>query len=262
MQHSARRCFATFCFGKSTYKQKNKVMKRGFKHSTARYRPLHLALFFLFITILSASPIAKAQTTVRFGLKGGGNYSSILGDNVPDKAVSGKLGWHGGVMLNFKSPSAIFGVQPELNYSSKGFSFDQTNRDITGSTRNQTEVRFHYLELPLLFKLYIHSFYIEAGPQASLLLGASSENKQTYSPIGGIAQVRQTDTRGKNGLNDFDYSAVLGLGYEFQRSFTFDLRYNAGLRKLVKHSEHSLPIATDARNSVLQLSIGIFVPEE
>jgi hypothetical protein len=75
--------------------------------------------FLLLATLAGAAsgvPTAQAQG-VRYGLKGGPSYTTVVGQHVDGAAY--RWGFHGGVLVNIPLNDR-FSLQPEVLYSQKG----------------------------------------------------------------------------------------------------------------------------------------------
>lgn len=70
-------------------------------------------LFLVAMLLIAAGGTAQAQG-VRFGIKGGPSYATVVGQNVNGAAY--KWGFHGGIMVNF-ALNDHFSIQPEVLYS-------------------------------------------------------------------------------------------------------------------------------------------------
>ncbi|WP_051718730.1 porin family protein [Hymenobacter sp. IS2118] len=109
--------------------------------------------------LLSVATAASAQE-IRFGLKGGVNYSSITGNNTA--GVESKIGLQAGALANF-ALSDLISIQPEVLYSQKGYQAE-VNNDI--------KYKINYIDVPLLVKVNAGGLFFEGGPQVGFLAGA------------------------------------------------------------------------------------------
>ncbi|MCG8474824.1 MAG: PorT family protein [Cytophagales bacterium] len=171
-----------------------------------------LLIFFTAAFLLTVTH-ANAQELI-YGLKGGLNVSKLHvssdgdGNVSSDSKVNVVLG--GYLQTPFTSSISNLIFQPELLLSFEGGK--------TGGVKINTT----FINAPLLAKYYLmedKGFYLEAGPQLSLLL--SSKVK-----VDGESE-DSTDE-----LNRFGLGFGFGLGYELDNGIGFDVRYNLGLTKL------------------------------
>jgi hypothetical protein len=111
------------------------------------------------------------STAVFFGVKAGANYSNVYNGNGPSFQHDPKFGFAGGAFLSVPITS-LFGVQPEVLFSQKGYK-------ATGMLLNEPyEITrtTNYLDVPILVSFRPLTFLsILAGPQYSFLL--SQKNK-------------------------------------------------------------------------------------
>ncbi|RYG43202.1 MAG: PorT family protein, partial [Chitinophagaceae bacterium] len=120
----------------------------------------------LILLLICASASSQAQL-VRFGLKGGANFSSFNGgvDGIDYKA---KTGFHAGALVELKLLENV-ALQPELLYSSQG-------ADVEGIG----DFNLDYISVPVLAKFYVVSdkLSIDVGPQFSFLI---DDTKKVFS---------------------------------------------------------------------------------
>lgn len=137
------------------------------------------------------------------------NYNSRLGFN---SAL--------GVELNL---SKHISLQPELNFTNKGFKF---------STSSQTiDMKLNYLELPMLFKAKmpvedILELYGEVGPSIAIGIGGEGViNGQSYG-----------DVFGSNGFKSFDFGLNYGAGFNFKLGTVYklgaEIRFYKGIQNI------------------------------
>ncbi|WP_077400806.1 porin family protein [Cellulophaga omnivescoria] len=150
--------------------------------------------FLLAITIIGFSISSNAQD-IKFGFKGGVNFSTINGDNLDD--IDARTGYHIGAVAQIVLTD-MFALQPELIYSAQGIK----NLDID------------YINIPVLLKFkFAKLFSVEAGPQFGFII---NDEYTLVEP------------------ENIDFSGVLGVGVEFG-SFFGQLRYNIGFTDIVKN---------------------------
>ncbi|MGB1042223.1 MAG: porin family protein [Tenacibaculum sp.] len=173
-------------------------------------------LLFITVTVLVLSNV-NAQK-IKFGIKGGINFSEINSESI-NKTTGFNLGFISEIPISEK-----FYFQPELLYSDQG-----------GSSIN-----LNYLNLPLMGKYYLtKEFSIEAGPQVGYLLSAKTNSKNI-----------------KSSFNKFDFGANLGLGYKFNNGLNFGVRYNLGLTKINDINNAIEYSKIKSQNQVFQITVG------
>lgn len=166
-------------------------------------------LFTALLVMLVAASVS-AQTSQKFGIKGGLNIFKFYGDDVGDVdyLTSYALGFS--YSYNF---SELFALQPELFYSKKGWKNDVI------------KLQEGYVEIPVLFKV---SFPITgqawkpnlyAGPYLAFLIGAKLGEEDV-----------------KDQLNSTDAGLVVGAGVDVaaiaEQSLSLDFRYSIGFTKV------------------------------
>lgn len=117
-----------------------------------------LKILFLtaFITLASATVSAQA-----WGVRAGVNFSTISGDY---ENSTNKTGYYAGVYKEIPLIKSLLFVQPEIQYSSQGFS------------TNIGDYNLDYITVPVLAKVYvIKMLSFETGPQFGFKINDKSD---------------------------------------------------------------------------------------
>ncbi|PKH68082.1 PorT family protein [Flavobacterium sp. ALD4] len=169
------------------------------------------------VVLLAMSTSVQAQL-VKFGIKGGLNYSNYSGSDMQFDAITS---YHAGLVAEIKLVDS-FSIQPELLYSTQG----ATYKNAVEEFRNE----LGYLAIPVMAKIYLNrAVSLELGPQASFLL--SERNNFDVKDA-----------------NTFDFAANAGLGLKITKSFFIEGRYSLGLTDVSTNAQ--------TKNSVVQVSAG------
>lgn len=198
---------------------------------------------FLLVALI-AIQFSYSQGNMRFGMKLGGNLSSIIetarhSDLSRKSTASSKIGLHGGLTFEFLFSERI-SLQVEALYSAKGaklIGYDKTS--------DGTEVKRHlnYISFPVLGKYYATpNLSIELGPEISILASAKDD-------LNGI------ETNILKEMRKHDFGLVGGLSYEFYNGMFVQGRYNFGLID-VSHTSKSSMAWYRQKNSTIQVSVG------
>jgi len=162
----------------------------------------------LCLIILLVLPAALTAQRFNGGIIAGGLVSQVDGDNYGGYT---KFGYLGGGLVSLKvSPHSSF--QMELEYIQKG---SRINSDSTNSSTTYL-MRFHYLEVPLLYQYtFGKRFSLEAGPAMDVLLGSyeESDGLETQSTI----PLRNVTLAGIFGVSGY-LSQHLKLNFRFNYS--------------------------------------------
>jgi Outer membrane protein beta-barrel domain len=195
-------------------------------------------LFLLAMLAFTASGVGKARAqNIRFGLKGGPSYTSVVGQHVEGAAY--KWGFHGGVLVNVKL-SDRFSLQPEVLYSQKG----------TKGANNSDRIDINYVDLPVLLRVAtgLGGLFVEVGPQIGYQAG-SRTSLDYRTPLTRVT----SDFAGSYPAFDFGYAT--GFGYQLANGLGIGLRYNGGIGHVLKGAT-----ADDtARNSAFQLYLSAMI---
>jgi hypothetical protein len=190
----------------------------------------HLIKVFI-ISLITFSTI-QAQG-VSFGVKAGFNFASLNGDNV--SGLDGRTGFHAGGIAKL-GVSKLFAVQPEIVFSSQGFTDSQGQLKVTG--------KLDYINIPVLADFTVaKGLSLQGGPQLGISITDEVESGGQTMPIG---------------AESMDFSAVFGAQYRFKIGLILQARYAAGLSNIIgEDTIEGVSVKTDAKNAVFSLSAGM-----
>ncbi|MBC8154642.1 MAG: PorT family protein [Bacteroidetes bacterium] len=205
--------------------------------------PIHFVragVLLALISIMARPAAVHAQSTARFGIKGGLNASTLFIDNVDNRRE--RIGFHAGVFAQAPITSFI-AIQPELLYTTKGASADYN----LPLFRGKNTFQLNYAELPLLltFKLG-NTAELQAGPYAAYLLNA---NIKTEGSFGSGTRDINADN-----FNRLDYGLAGGLNVYFGKAL-IGLRYGQGLNRIASDGI-GRDLLGNTKNAVGMVSVG------
>ncbi len=190
------------------------------------YKYLSMKKFFFALFVFVTSGVF-AQTTFRFGVKAGADYSLTtlqVPSNV-DTKTSPKVGFWGGgfVEMSPNSEKNKFKLQLEALYNANNFAISNTGYD-------DYKDHLDYLSFPLLAKYFIKpDFSLNAGPVFNLLMGATQSQYDA-----------NTSTTISNNIDDqlksFQMGLAVGATYYIYQGLFVDLRYNPFLGQANKNA--------------------------
>lgn len=209
-----------------------------------KLRVVCITALFLFVSYQS-----KAQQA-HFGIKGGLNYSSIVGDLT--EGLKFRFSGHGGVFVEIDF-SENFKIQPELLYSSQGFQFstDLATIESGGNPTDQndfrTNVQLNFITVPILGKFYLNDRWdVEFGPQFGFLINQITKTKE-LDQVSSAGADRKSTIAGDFQL---DYGAAVGVGFKISESLSVSPRIYLGLRNRLNALQGS-----QNYNAAMQLSL-------
>ncbi|MCC3155606.1 PorT family protein [Hymenobacter sp. 15J16-1T3B] len=243
-----------------------------------------VALFTL--AALASATLAHAQDPggFRLGLKVGGTYSNISGDNVSQITGPGyssdlgkyKLGYNAGLAFQLPlSDDGFFAIAPEVLYNRKGYEIQSQTTSVglpSGVTKIEQEQQrvLHYIDVPVLARINAGGLFFELGPQVSYLFGSRTKTQYTEKRADGTKVKDESrssfmdytgvtrDEAYKSDLAQFDIGAVAGLGYQAEGGLSIGLRYARGFNSLIDTKD------TDnepkAFNNAFTLQLGYLLP--
>lgn len=156
-----------------------------------------------------------AQTSAKFGLKGGVNISTLNWED--DRDGDSRIGLHvGGLAHIHLSPQ--WALQPEVYYSGEG-------GKMPVSSSEEVTWKNDYINIPLLVQYnFDNGFRLQAGPQLGLLVSSKVEDQD-----GAEDDADEIFKSTNVGLS-------FGLGYLTHSGFGIDGRYNLGLNRITESS--------------------------
>ena len=198
-----------------------------------RKNKVEYRLIFLFILAIFLFQNAYTQ---RWGVRTGANLATIRTDE-QSIDYNGKFAFFLGILAELEVADRLY-IQPELSFSQQGANY-YTPTCFFCFSGPSGKVRLNYLNIPVMAKLKLSdAFYIEAGPQAGILLSAKwKEDGETREDISD--EIRSTD-----------FGAGLGVGFEFDSGLFLGARYTYGFSNISEVEN------TNIHNSVLSMSIG------
>jgi len=186
-----------------------------------------------------ACPLLLPAQRFNGGIIAGGLVSQVDGDY---NTGFHKFGFLAGALVSLRlSPRSSF--QMELDYIQKG------SRGTDTINFHDFLLRFHYLEVPLLYQFtFGKRFSIEAGPAMDVLLGSLEESDGIEAP----------DTRA---LRPIMLSGIFGLSGFISQHLKANLRFNYSLISIRNTSSPYPPsyrhilFETGQYNNVISLSL-------
>jgi len=213
----------------------------------------------LLIFLLGAAATVRADSA--WGIKGGLNLAARYGDTNKNAYDNRKL-LPGAAACAFLELafSDNFALQPELAYTMKGYK-SSTNAD------NSTVSRFHFIEIPVLFKLRVQSGSVTTGFYAGPALAFRAG-------ISGYAVAAGDKTEFSNAMiNDMkdmtkvvDFGVPLGVDMNIDLGsleLVLDARYTLGLVKIWKLTDDMKDMGmteddlTKDKNQALSIMAGL-----
>ncbi|WP_354582322.1 porin family protein [Hymenobacter sp. UYP22] len=223
----------------------------------------------------------------RLGVKVGGTYSNISGDNVSQITGAGystdlgdyKLGYNAGVGVSIPlSSDGFFSFAPELLYNRKGYEIQSKQTGSLGTENGKTvesrEIEqqrvLHYLDVPLLARINAGGLFFELGPQVSYLFGSKNKQQTTTKYTDGTKVKSDNDgvfrdytgfsrdEAYKSDLAQFDISGVAGVGYMTDGGISLGLRYARGFNSLIDTKDQDNE--PKAFNNAFTLQLGYLIP--
>lgn len=226
----------------------------------------------LIITLAALVVATGAFAQLNFGVKVGGNLSTISGMTAEDAdtniniggtnlastdaSQSMKLGLNLGVFAEYKVVPML-GVQVEVNYSTQGVNqklVSSTDLFGGGSSTINTSWSSTYFNIPILAKAHFANIAAYVGPQFGFATSFASASTITTN-----SKTTEYEPENVEGYSNFDMSIVVGAQYKLTPNIGVDARYNIGLTNVfptVKNEEGTVTREGSGKQGVLQ--VGVF----
>jgi hypothetical protein len=184
------------------------------------------------VGVLALFGMMNAQQQ-RFGLKAGLNFA-----NVSNTQGSSITSFYGGIFMNVPI-NAQFHFQNEILYNAKGVKGTVDLTEIGGTGTAVITMHLNYISIPAMFQYNpAPEFYIEAGPEFSLMVGANAKMLNMSRDIMDV-------------FHRFDFGLGIGAGYYFSSAnIGITARYVTGLTDIIKDNPDKA-----SYNGVFQLGI-------
>lgn len=192
--------------------------------------------------LMSFTGMQAQEKIASYGFKGGLNFSNLYTDTVDDNNLL--TGFNAGLYAKFPITNSI-AIQPEISYTTKGAELVYNNAIVQGTAK----FNVNYIEVPVLLVANItENFNLHVGPYAAYMVSGKTTNDSNFS-----SSQRELDT---DDFNKFDAGISGGVGIDLD-AVNFGVRYNYGLTKIGKDDSSSNFISSDAKNSVLNVYVGL-----
>lgn len=159
--------------------------------------------------------INVASTNLNYG----GENSSLADYKKSNQGIQAGVSFQAGITPHLSLVS-------ELYYIRKGGKLKAAN-PLTGG---ESSLRFNTIELPLLARVHMGNFYLNAGPSIAYIISGTQKMEELSAKI----------SFNSHGFKRFDAGVQVGGGIELpfkQRRIALDVRYNYGLTDISYHNE-------------------------
>jgi hypothetical protein len=216
------------------------------------------------LLLLGSSFLLSSSAYAQAGLRVGGTWMDlakyVFDSRVGEASVktASQFGYHVGVYYQVPL-SKRFSLVPEVQ-----FSHERQRVNVNSSVNpnigsvSDYNLRASYLNVPVLARLALGPVYLEAGPQASLLLGGRGEGVTLrYDQTGSsTATINQAATAR---YQRFDAGICVGVGAALPAGLGISLRAYQGLRNVnpgYTYDPTSIPYgASSEHRQLLQASL-------
>ena len=209
--------------------------------------------------LLMGTQLVSAQSTKKFGIKGGLNEAYINGGPLTKSTVGQFLpGFHVGVFKDFDL-GKNWSIQPALFYTIKGYKATIDTQLPIGSLHENGKQTYQYLELPVntLYNIKIKSskIFVGGGPYMGYLFTAVGQRNTSLNNAPAVFTETKRVVGGNNGTfkrTDFGLNGLLGFGLKNGLLFSYSISY--GLTNIIANQGTNPTAMT--KNRVMTFSLG------
>lgn len=201
----------------------------------------------IFITALLMLAVSAQAQFSQFGAKAGLNLSNMTIDGSNDRNL--RTGFHVGV-FNRTGISEFFSIQPELLYTTKGF----TNNYDVAVAEGDVNFNLNYLEIPINLVYHLaEDFSFQLGPYVSYLLSAKVD---TNNELLGFFDFDTDSNIDRDNFKKFDFGVTAGLEFQLE-PILLGFKYNLGLVNVAQDNLPEAFLGEKSKNTVIQIYAGI-----
>ena len=170
--------------------------------------------------------------------------------------VGSRPGYQIGVFYEKKLAGRL-SLVPELQYSRQTTDLVVSNNLVPDNSYfADYRLTLHYLNVPVVARIALGKFYLEAGPQASFLLAAHEKGyEDRLSPYTRYDSSRRDfDRSAADRYQRVDVGACAGAGVALPGGFALGLRYSAGFLSISRELQPDT-YGGSLKNQVAQASV-------
>ncbi len=185
--------------------------------------------------LLSSCWLLASTAQAQLGIRAGGGLNTVTKNSDDGRnatAVQRKLGYQVGIFYQVPLSKHLSFV-PEAGFSRERFSVDKSYYSGEATIYSAYTQSLSYLNLPVLLRASLGAFYLEAGPQASILVGGRATGTQTVS--GGFiigSYSTPIDAAATASYHRFDAGPCVGVGVQLPAGLGLGVRAYWGITKL------------------------------
>jgi hypothetical protein len=183
-----------------------------------------------FLLVVGGSLLVASAAQAQIGVRLGGSVARFgTGEGQVVRSTSkAQAGYQVGVTYQLPLTDRL-SLVPEVQYSRERLQLEQTSFAISdASFKANTQLNMHYLNVPVLVRATFGPVYVEAGPQASLLLGGRQTGTSFVSGWGST-QAYTIDQALTQDSRRFDVGPCVGLGVQLPAGLGANVRLYQGL---------------------------------
>lgn len=192
------------------------------------------------ILLLSSSLLLTGSAYAQVGVRAGGNITGLATPqqaSSPTTETNSHVGYQVGLYYQVALTKRL-SLVPEVQFSRESQQVFTSNSDyLDGGFHSDHELRLSYLNVPVLLRAAVGPLYVEAGPQASLLVGGYGRG--TLLGSGFYPYSRPIDQAARERYRELDAGVSVGIGAKLPAGLGLSLRVYRGLVPIDQPSSSS-----------------------
>jgi hypothetical protein len=181
-----------------------------------------------FLLLLGGGLLLAGTAHAQVGVRVGGSLSGFKNttSNGFRTTTGSQLGFQAGIYYQVPLGKRL-ALVPEVQYSNERLNVSQSSAYISGDQFNiALQGRYNYLNVPVLLRLTLGPVYLEAGPQASVLLGSHETGYSSFFNSGTPSSI---DRSLPDYYQRFDVGPSAGVGVKLPGGLGLNVRAYQGL---------------------------------
>jgi hypothetical protein len=209
------------------------------------------------LLILASLLLLSGTVHAQLGISAGANLATLATNRSGERREAnsdGGLGFQIGISHE-KPLTKRVSLLPEVQYSRHNMDLQLEDYTLSdGGYASNYELQLHYLNMPILARIYLGKFYVEAGPQGSFQLAAHEKGSETIGTIAGSYD-RGFDRPATDSYRRFDVGVCGGVGVKLPAGLALGLRTSVGFISLTDFGKTASNYKGNLKNQMVQASL-------
>lgn len=203
------------------------------------------------LTALLLTQTLKAQVTYGVNVHGIVNTAEFNSETGNNETKDLKLGYGGGLFVNFPVGESLFNINASVNYQQKGVKVkeDLAVEEPGTTLKTDSHLTLNYIEVPVMviynFNKEANTWFAGVGPSFGYGIGGKAEvfldgeeNGQSFSYYYEMKPFKDIEEEDGMGFKRFDVSGKILIGKRVLDKGTIQLAYQHGFNNIANRDEY------------------------